>query len=785
MSELLDTLNPAQLQAVMSTEGPTLVLAGPGSGKTRVLTHRVAYLIQELGVPPWQIMAVTFTNKAANEMKERLVLLLGDMDLRRLTIGTFHAICVRILRREADAVGLDRNFVIYDDSDQLSLCKQAIRALDLNDKLYRPRAMHNIISRAKTNLVRPGEFVARTYREEVAKRVYARYQALLEENNALDFDDLLVRVVYAFREDGELLLKYQHRYRYILVDEFQDTNEVQYELVRQMAGAHGNLFAVGDEDQSIYAFRGADFRNVLRFERDYPDTAKILLERNYRSTQTILDVANAVIAPNTQRTPKALFTKRGKGKSVVVHEAYDENEEGRWVVETIQALSEQEVPPGTCAIMYRTNAQSRALEDAFLAEGMPYKLVGATRFYARREIKDLLAYLRIIHNPYDTVSLMRVINVPPRKIGAKSRSALVDWAAANGLPTYEAFEWLGDEKSHLPAGASLTGASGAGIPVGAAGRRALLRFYAMWKTWIDKRHQVSVLDLLDDVLERSGYGRYLRDGSDEGEERWENVLELRAVASEYDALPVEEGLIDFLEEVSLVSDVDNLDASDAPTLLTLHSAKGLEFGTVFIVGLNDGTLPHSRSFDDPEGLEEERRLFYVGVTRAEERLYLSHTFRRTTFGNTDLGEPSRFLADIPARHKGHADGRKPVQTRMGLGRARRRAIVGEREALARRGSYSSQRSRAAAASLESGLPGGGSLGGGERGPSSRRRRGRTSAQGSASAPFDTGDSVKHPAFGQGTVIQVQQRGDDWDVTVAFKGRGIKTLALSFAKLERS
>jgi DNA helicase-2/ATP-dependent DNA helicase PcrA len=370
MSQLVENLNPAQRRAVMAVDGPVLVLAGPGSGKTRVLTHRVAYLIQECGVPPWQIMAVTFTNKAANEMKERLAVLLGDTDLRRLTIGTFHAICVRILRREGEAIGLDRSFVIYDATDQLSLAKQAIQALNLNDKQYRPRSMLNVISRAKTNLLRPGDFEARTYREEVAGRVYARYQALLAENNALDFDDLLMRVVFAFRESKELLDKYQRRYRYILVDEFQDTNEVQYELVRQLSGQHRCLFAVGDEDQSIYAFRGANFYNVLRFERDYPDTTKILLERNYRSTQTILDVANAVISPNTQRTPKTLFTKRVKGKTLVVHEAYDENQEGRWVVDQIQQLVGQGVAPGDCAVMYRINAQSRALEDAFLAEGL-------------------------------------------------------------------------------------------------------------------------------------------------------------------------------------------------------------------------------------------------------------------------------------------------------------------------------------------------------------------------------------------------------------------------------
>ena len=751
MSTLLQDLNPAQQRAVTTTEGPVLVLAGPGSGKTRVLTCRVAYLIQQCSIRPWRVMAVTFTNKAAKEMKNRLASLLDNTDLPNLTIGTFHAICVRLLRREAASLDVDRSFVIYDRSDQQSLVRQAIKDLDLNDKLYRPRAMHAIISRAKTNLLGPNDFQASTYREEVARRVYGRYQALLEENNALDFDDLLMRVVLAFRDDPALLQKYQRRYQYILVDEFQDTNTVQYELVRQLAGSHHNLFGVGDEDQSIYAFRGANFHNVLRFERDYPNTVKILLERNYRSTQTILDVANAVIAPNTQRTPKKLFTRRDTGIAIVVHEAYDENEEGRWVVETIQGLAEQGIAPGDCAMMYRTNAQSRALEDAFLVQGVPYRLVGATRFYARREIKDLMAYLRIIHNPYDSVGLMRIINVPRRKIGAVSQRALLNWAAERAVPLSDAITYVArSERSSPDPSASLTSdlARARSVPLSAAGRKAVLRFYASWQKWLSLRDQVSVLELLDQVIETISYGGYLRDGSTVGEERWENVLELRAVASEYSHLPVEESLTTFLEEVSLVSDTDNLDETEAPTLLTLHSAKGLEFPVVFIVGLNDGLLPHSRSFDDPEGMEEERRLFYVGVTRAQDRLYLSHTFRRTMYGSSDLGEASRFLSDIPARFTVDADKmgptstRKPLQTRLTLATSRYAALRPDGRTLSRQDGARKE------------------------------------------SPFSTGDKVAHASFGEGTVIQVEQHGSDWDVTVAFEGRGIKTLAASFAHLEK-
>ncbi len=726
---ILEGLNPAQQLAVTTTEGPVLVLAGPGSGKTRVLTHRVAYLIHDKRVRPWQIMAVTFTNKAANEMKGRLAKLIGHVDLTQLTIGTFHAICVRLLRREAAMLGLNPNFVIYDDTDQQTLVRRVIKELNLDETRFRPPAMLNLISRAKTEMLTPEDWNARSYQEEIARRIYARYQTLLKESNAFDFDDLLLEVVLAFRRHPDLLEKYRHRYRYVLVDEFQDTNAVQYEMVRQFSGGTGNLFVVGDEDQSIYLFRGADFRNVLRFERDYRNARKILLEENYRSTQNILDVANAVIAHNTQRTPKKLFTKRERGTPIFVHQAYDEGEEAQWVVERIRQLTQQGIAPGDCAVMYRTNAQSRALEEAFVAAGMPYKLVGATRFYARREIKDLLAYLRIIHNPADTVNLGRVINVPARKIGAKTLADLSMWATAKGVTVYEALKLLSD---------------GAPSPVGSAGRSALLKFFLLWNNWVSLRDRSTALDLIDRVIQDVGYEHYLRDGSDEGEDRWENVLELRTVAAQYSELEAGQSLSTFLEEVSLVSDVDNLDESNAPTLLTLHAAKGLEFRVVFIVGVNEKLIPHSRSFDDPDAMEEERRLFYVGVTRAQDRLYLLHTFRRTLWGESEISDASRYLDDIPeklkvdpdlngtARHEGLRTGR------LGLGDER----VGQ-------------------------------------------ARERTSTVGDGGAPFRVGEQVKHRAFGEGVVIAVEPRGSDWDVTVAFKGRGNKTLAASFANLERT
>jgi len=556
---ILAGLNPTQREAVEAIEGPVLVLAGPGSGKTRVLTHRVAYLVRECGIPPYNIVAVTFTNKAAGEMRARLANLIGSQ-LQKLTIGTFHAICVRILRREAEVLGLHRDFVIYDSSDQLSLVRRALKDLNLDDKMYRPQAIHGAM---------------------IAGRVYKRYQEMLAANNALDFDDLLMRTVYLFREHPDVLDKYQRRYVYILVDEWQDTNTAQYELVRLLAGKRRNVFVVGDEDQSVYGWRGADYRNVMRFRQDFPEVRIILLEQNYRSTQTILDVANAVIAPNVHRTPKRLRTDKGKGVPIVIHEAYNEVEEAQYVVETISRLVAQgEARPGDCAVMYRTNAQS-------------------TRFYARAEIKDVLAYLRVIHNPADNVSLARILNVPRRGIGARTRAALESLAAQMGTSLYGALQVLKKETEETEE--TEGNSENRGKVLTARMRKPLLRFAELLDGLIAMRDKVSVPELLDRMLEVTGYESYLRDGSDEGEDRWSNVMELFTVAREYAALPPDEALTTFLEEVSLVSDVDNLDENtDAPTLLTLHAAKGLEFPVVFIVGLEEGLLPHSRSFDDAE-----------------------------------------------------------------------------------------------------------------------------------------------------------------------------------------
>jgi DNA helicase-2/ATP-dependent DNA helicase PcrA len=709
MDEILEGLNQRQREAVEAPDGPVLVVAGPGSGKTRVLTHRVAYLVKNRGISPYRIMAVTFTNKAAREMKERLHLLLGDQVLRQITIGTFHAVCVRILRREADQTPYNRNFVIYDTGDQISLVRRCLKELNLDDSDFSPRSVLDGISRAKSQLIGPGEYVAVSYEQEAVARVYRRYQRLLLESNALDFDDLLMVTVQLLRANHQVLDKYQRQYQHILVDEFQDTNIAQYVILKLLAARHRNLFVVGDEDQSIYAWRGADFRNVQRFRDDYEDVEVILLEQNYRSTQTILDTAHNVISRNVERVQKGLWTENEPGVPVTAMEAYDEQEEAQYVLQEIQRLiAEEGYAPGELAVMYRTNAQSRALEEAFIRGGVPYKLVGATRFYERREIKDALAYLRLIHNPQDAVSLGRIINVPRRAIGQKTMGQLESWAESHGVSLFGALQMLRDHED---------------APVGPRGRASLLKFLGLLEEFIAVRQELSVLELLDLVLDLTGYGSYVRDGSQEGEERWENLNELRAVAKEYSSLPVEESLTTFLEEVALVSEVDNLEEQvQASCLLTLHMAKGLEFPVVFIVGLEEGVLPHNRSMETPEELEEERRLFYVGITRAKERLYLLHTFRRTLFGRDELSEPSRFLGDIPA----------DLYQRRGF----------TEKAVAR-------------------------------------------PERPTTTQFHDGDRVRHPLFGEGVVLSSKALSDDEEVTVVFESAGVKRCLAGYSGMEKS
>jgi DNA helicase II / ATP-dependent DNA helicase PcrA len=734
--DLLSALNPQQKEAVAASPGPILVLAGPGSGKTRVLTHRIAYLIGTLGVQPYNILAVTFTNKAAREMQTRVENLL-EGKTQGIWLGTFHAICARILRREADYLPVSSNFVIFDSDDQEVLVKRAIKELNLNEKLYKPASIHSAISKAKNDLFRSAEFQTNTYRDEVIKRVYEKYQALLVSNNAVDFDDLLLYAAKLLDEDPMVRQKYARRFEQVLVDEFQDTNQAQYILLRHLASYHNNIFVVGDEDQSIYRWRGADYRNVLRFEQDYPQTLKILLEQNYRSTQTVLDAARAVIDHNPNRTPKHLFSDRGTGDKIVLYEAIDDHAEAAYVVDTIaQAIGSRQRQGGDFAIMYRTNAQSRLLEEAFLHSGLPYRLVGAQRFYGRREVKDAIAYLRLIHNTDDEVSLGRVINLPPRGIGDKtlltlqlrSRQVnlspgkiLLDLAKGSDSPHWETF-------------------SGRGAIV-------LNDFSQMLQTWVTKKDELTLPMLFDQLMEDIGYHQYIDDQSEEGQDRWANVLELRRIAFEYE----ERGLVEFLENVALISDQDTVpETTSAPTLLTLHAAKGLEFPRVFIIGMDEGLLPHSRARDDPEEMAEERRLFYVGITRAKDQVYLVRAERRATFGSYEEAIPSSFLSDLPEA-----------------------LIQGKRRPAGRQyrtSTYSSWQETAQRATSISAYQGPNPRGQKSRAPIVQQR-------------YSPNMRVRHPIWGEGIVIASRLQDDDETVDVAFDSMGFKRLVASLANLE--
>jgi len=749
---ILDILNEQQKRAVEAGEGPILVLAGPGSGKTRVLTHRIAYLIQEAGVAPWHILAVTFTNKAAREMRHRLENLLGGQ-LRGLTMGTFHATCVRILRRESEAlIGYGPDFVIFDTDDQRQVARQAIRDLGLDDKKFTPNRMLSGISSAKNELIVPELYAAQDYVSEIIRRVYHRYQAILVANNAMDFDDLLMNTVLLFDERSDVLQRYQEKYQHVLVDEFQDTNTAQYALLRRLVDGQGNIFAVGDADQSIYKWRGADFRNINRFRQHYPEAELILLEQNYRSTQIILDAAKAIIRRNRDRVDKELFTDRAGGVPIMVREAYNDVEEADMVVSTIESLMLDGVEPGGCAVMYRTNAQSRVIEEAFIRAGINYRLVGATRFYSRREIKDLIAYLRLVYNPADAVSFARIVNTPTRGIGKKTQQSLFEWARANGWTPGEALLQLASGEEH---------------PFGSRAYRALNSFGQLLQDWIVLQEQINVGDLLDTIVDAVNYRDYIDDGTDEGQDRWANIMELRTVARDFEELDL--GL--FLEQVALVADVDDLEEDpNAPTLLTLHAAKGLEFPVVFIVGIEEGLLPHSRSLEDGEELAEERRLFYVGLTRAKDQVFLSHAFRRMTYGGVEVSVPSRFLNDIPGQL-------------LEGGSARHRRQESKRRASSWQWSTTSggarhTRSQEPAQS--------GPARGGKKLPqpnpwADTEDDQKTTAYGEQR--YRSGQKVHHAKFGSGIVVQSKVTGNDEEVVVAFEEAGIKKLIASMAKLK--
>jgi DNA helicase-2/ATP-dependent DNA helicase PcrA len=706
----LADLNPSQREAVLTTEGPLLVIAGAGSGKTRVLTHRVAHLVTACGVKANEILAITFTNRAAGEMRERLEDMLGGL-ARSIWILTFHSACGRILRREAPRLGYRTNFTIYDQADQIRLTKACLEELEKDPKRFVPRGIHAQISMAKNQLIGPDEYrnrVASFYDQTVAD-VYDLYQRRLLASNALDFDDMLYLTVEVFERFPEALARWQKAFRYVLVDEYQDTNHAQYRLLQLLAGKHMNLFAVGDPDQSIYAFRGADIRNIMEFERDFTGTRTIALEQNYRSTNRILHGANAVIAHNRERKPKDLWSELGDGEPVGVLEVEDEHAEARFVAVEITRLVEEGFSGSEIAVFYRTNAQSRVLEDVLVRQGVAYQVIGGPRFYERAEIKDVIAYLQVIDNPYDAVSLLRIANRPRRGIGDASLARLQTYADAHGLSLWE----------------SLEHAEEAGV--GAAPLRAVQGLRTLLQSLMAGALELTVPELLERVLERSGYLEALEaERTIEAQGRIENLQELVGVAQEYQAQADEPSLSNFLQELSLYSEQDAIRGEQSlVTLMTLHNAKGLEFRAVFMIGMEEGIFPHSRSLEEAM-LEEERRLAYVGMTRAQERLTLTHAASRSLWGARNYNLPSRFLDELPEDE--------------GV----------ERERL-RPASWDSYRSPAPVAPRAD-LP-----------------------------VLSTGDSVRHGTLGEGVVTQIEAGNV---VTVRFEDGAERRLMLEYAPLER-
>lgn len=807
---ILDGLNANQRAAVTAIDGPLLIIAGPGSGKTRVITHRIAYIARVVGITPYRIAAVTFTNKAAREMRQRLASLLGQAS-ERLTTSTFHAFCAGVMRRESEHIGIDRDFAIYDDTDQMVLMKRVLTELEYDPKRYPPRAILSAISGAKSQLLGIEGFAQRSasYWDEIVSRAYERYDDLLRQSSAVDFDDLLLKTFQLFERQPDVARKYQDRFVHFMIDEFQDTNVAQYAIAKQLVGVHLNICVVGDPDQSIYTWRNADIRNILSFQDDYPNAKLIALEENYRSTQTILDAARSLIASNTQRVDKDLWTRNGRGVPIVIAEGYNEEEEAQFVVKEIQSLARSpRIALGDIAVMYRVNAQSRALEEACLRYGMPYQVVGGQKFYQRQEVKDITAYLRLIANPNDDVSLNRVINVPARGIGQRTLDHLTRTARTAGISQFAAIEALANGAASSPQfGAAASGAGLLSSPFTARARSALTAFHALIKGIADERHNLDLPDIIDLVIERSGYGRWMSEQSDRGEERMDNIHEFREAARGFLHLGRDEALTAFLESVSLVADVDNFEQkTDTITLITLHQAKGLEFPIVFMVGMEEGLLPHTRSMDDPTQVEEERRLCYVGVTRAKERLYLLRAFRRGFRGGSEPGMPSRFLLDIPSELLEAPAQPKPATQRKSAGAAGWTggvAASGSRRPptqtppqsdVARREPTQNDVVKRTSPQPDAGVTRrqrqapirSGRDAARKPGSASARRGADAERAHSSAAPLSTGDKVRHKAFGEGIVTECKpSSGGDYEVTVVFTaGAGVKRLLLGFAPLEK-
>ncbi len=711
MTDLLESLNPVQREAVQHTEGPLLILSGAGSGKTRVITHRIAYLIRHHGVSPYNILAVTFTNKAAEEMRTRLENLIGQS---QLWVATFHSTCAQILRRDIHHLGYERSFTIYDTSDQRTLIKELIKTLQL--PLNNPGPVIGEISRAKSDFISPEDYTKRAvgFFEESVAEIYPVYQDFLRENNALDFDDLIKLTVELFESNPNVLAYYQDKFRYILVDEYQDTNRGQYLLVNALAQKHQNICVVGDDDQSIYAFRGADINNILDFEKDYSNTKVLRLEQNYRSTKNILDAAYHVIHNNQRRKEKQMWTENKRGNAITLHEATEDIREADYVLRQIREWRGRRRKYGDCVIFYRINAQSRTFEDALRGANIPYQIVGGIRFYERMEVKDIIAYMRVIVNPADTVSIKRVINVPRRGIGVATVQKIEDFAHEEGIPLFEAIQRVG-EVSTLNNGAKNK-------------VRAFAELIASFNP-NDPPARTA-----EDLLDRSDYLRTLRsEGSIEAQTREENLRELIAAVAEYEESEPEPTLAGFLEKITLASDIDSMeDKSDVVTMMTLHSAKGLEFPIVFMVGIEEGLLPHQRSYDSEAELEEERRLCYVGITRAQEHVYLTYARSRRLYRDIDYRIPSRFIEEIPPELVNQAS---PYESP-------RRPVVS---------SYDPD---------------------------------EPDFEEEVSFPYDVGDVVYHAKFGRGKVTDISGYGFDMRITVRFERGSEKVLAAAHARLQR-
>lgn len=719
--DLLKELNTEQRRAAETTDGPVLILAGAGSGKTKALTHRIAHLITDKKVAPMHILAVTFTNKAAGEMKERVARLLkhatSGTRVEAPSIGTFHSICVRILRRDGGVTGLASGFTIYDAHDSLVAVKGVMDRLEISQKQFNPNYVRHEISASKNELVSPQRYaeLASNYSQETIARIYVEYEKVLRRNDALDFDDLLVHVVRLFREHPDVLAKYQRLWQYVMVDEYQDTNKVQYTLTRLLVEHHRNICVVGDPDQGIYSWRGADIRNILQFEEDYPDAVVIKLERNYRSTQTILDAAQAVIEQNQQRKEKKLWTDAGPGELVSVLEALNERDEADVVVLETRRYRASGGKYGDVVVLYRTNAQSRAIEEALRTAHIPYRIVGGVRFYERKEVKDILAYLTALNNPNDAVAFRRILNVPTRGIGEKAIAVLTQAADERGISPAQAISAAEDIPTLAP-----------------ASRRAVLRFDALYRALRSKAETATVSELIAAILAETQYEEWIDDKSVEAAARLENIAELQSGATRYDHLSGFEGLGVFLEDVALITDIDEMrDEDQAVTLMTLHAAKGLEFPFVVMVGMEEGIFPHSRSLIDPGEMEEERRLAYVGMTRAMQRLLMTYASSRVLYGTPQANLPSRFLSDIPD-HLVHAP----------AGRYRSPGIRSSATPTVEPFEYPDETQEP--------------------------------------QYLEVGDVVEHPRFGQGTVTDLS----DTVLTVHFSSAGTKKLSSSFSSLMR-